>query len=57
MKKRLILPSLLLGATLLGLPKALAEVIITLNNGEVIRVSQVDNIQVNQNGNGMFVVT
>lgn len=57
MKKRLFLPLLLVGTSLFGLPRALAEVIITLSNGHVIRVGQVDNIQVNQNGDGNFVVT
>lgn len=57
MKKRLLLPSLLVGATLLGLPRALAEVIITLNDGHIIRVEKVENIQINEGGNGLFVVS
>lgn len=57
MKKRILLPALLAGATLIGLPRALAEVIITLDNGHVIRVEKVENIKVNEGGNGQFVVT
>lgn len=57
MKKRLLLPSLFVGAALLGLPRALAEVIITLNDGHIIRVEKVENIQINEGGNGLFAVT
>lgn len=57
MKKRFLLPLLFAGASLMALPQAFAEVIITLSNGHVIRVAQVENIQVNQNSDGRFVVT
>ncbi|MDO4212153.1 MAG: carbohydrate-binding domain-containing protein, partial [Bacteroidales bacterium] len=57
MNKRILLPCLFAGASIFGLNRALAEVIITLNNGHVIRVEQVENIQVNQNGDQRFVVT
>lgn len=57
MRKRFILPLLLAGASLAGLPRALAEVVITLSDGHVIRVSQVDRIDVNQGADGLFVVT
>lgn len=57
MKKRIILPILLAGATLWGLPRALAEVIITLSDGTEIRVKKVENIAVNMNGDQRLVVT
>lgn len=57
MKKKNVLPALLLGASLFGLPKALGEVIITLNDGHIIRVEKVENIAVNEGGDGQFVVT
>lgn len=57
MKKRILLPLVLVGASLVGLPRALAEVIITLSNGHVIRVAQVADIKVNEASSGQMVVT
>lgn len=55
--KRLILPTLIAGAALLTLPRALAEVVITLEDGRIIRVGQVDHIQVSPGSDGGVTVT
>lgn len=57
MKKRFLIGSLIVGAALTTLPRALAEVVVRLHEGQLIRVEKVEKMEVNQEGNGLVKVT
>lgn len=57
MKSGFLVTSLIAGASLFTLPRALAEVVLRLYDDQIIRVEKAERMEINENGNGLVRVT